>query len=734
VLLAVPAAAAGVVLGGYGAGLLLSASGLPTSGGPGRSAGADGVVTAATWWPAAIIALLAVIVMTWPARRPVMPGEARALRGRQAALSVAARAGLDLALVSLGLLALWELRRYSAVQPRPGGGLGVDPVLSAAPVVALAGIALIPLRLLPAAARLLDRVGARARHLDAAMAGWQVSRRPQRQGGPVLLVILAVATGTLALAEHQSWRQSQLDEASFTAGADVRVDLASPFAIGRAGTLVHARGVMSAMPVSTYDTGFDILALDARAAAVTVQLRPDLSPLPPAALWHRITPSRAGLALPGRPARLGLTVMARPAVGQRLGPLSVSVSVLDGSGIAYQVPAGNLAADGRYHQLAAVLSSAQQARYPLRLLGLSASYELPMRQLRPPSRANFLIRGLAVSSRASGSFPAPFAAAHALTGWQAAAAAPDLADPYSRGTPPAVTVWRAAAGAAALTFTPGSGALMGGPGLPPNPASGQLSLTEPVRAAPLPAIATTAFLDSAGARVGDVVPLQVGDVNVPARLVAAVRGFPTVASGQPAVIVDLARLSSVLVLRSQPPLQVTQWWLRTGSAAPAGLPPGTTVITRAGLAAGLLGDPLPNVQQVGLLVIVAAVSLLACLGFAISVAAAVRERRLTDAVLAALGVGPASRAGQLCLEQLMLVVPAAAAGTLIGVILARWLVPVVTLTSAAAAPFPPARVVMPLPLLMVLALAVAAVPVAAAAATVRYRPDPAAQLRGAESG
>ena len=81
----------------------------------------------------------------------------------------------------------------------------------------------------------------------------------------------------------------------------------------------------------------------------------------------------------------------------------------------------------------------------------------------------------------------------------------------------------------------------------------------------------------------------------------------------------------------------------------------------------------------------------------------------------------------------MLSVPAAAAGVLIGVILARLLVPAVMLTSAAAAPFPPARVEIPLILLTLLALAVAAIPVAAAATTVGYRPDPAAQLRAGES-
>ena len=747
VLLAVPAAAGGVVLGGYGAGLLLSASGLPASGAHGLTGMSRVIMEGGAWWPAVMIAVLAVLVMVWPAFRPDPPGKARVRRGRQAALSTVVRAGLDVALVALGLLALWELRRYSAVPRLSGGELGVDPVLAAAPVVALVGISLIPLRLLPVAARRLDRVSARARHVDAALAGWQLARRPRRQVGPILLVMLAVATGTLALAQHQSWRQSQLDQASFAGGADVRVDLASPLALSRAGTLAHATGVVSAMPVASLYNGFSLLALDAQAATGTVLLRPDLSPLPAAALWRRIIASggRPGLGLPGKPARLEITAMVRPA-SQRPGTLSVDLSVLDGSGIVYQVSAGNLAADGRFHNLVATLSATRQAVYPLRLLGVSASYTLPRPgqtgpamiagrhpQQVPAARSAFLIGGLAVSDRASGSMPPRFANGVALASWHPLAAAAELADPRARGTPPGVAAWRAAGSSAELTFTAGSGELVERPWLPPLPVSGQLSVTAGNPAAPLPAIATTAFLSSAGAGVGDVVRLPVGSVNVPARLMAEVRGFPTVASGQPAVIVDLGQLGDALAARSQPPLSVTQWWLRTGSGIPAGLPPGAAVTTRAGLATGLLADPLPNVQQLGSLVIVIAAGLLACLGFAVSVAAAVRERRLTDAVLAALGVGPTARAGQLCLEQLMLSVPAAAAGVLIGVILARLLVPAVILTSAAAAPFPPARVEIPLFLLALVALAVAAIPVVAAATTVGYHPDPAAQLRAGES-
>jgi hypothetical protein len=761
-LLAVTGAVAGIAAGSYLAGRLLSASGLPgtrTAGGLPGLLGSG--VAAGAWWPAVVIVAGVIVVVTWPALRPATPGEARLRRGRQAVLATAARAGLDAALIGLGVLALWELRRYSAAPRLAGGTLGIDPVLTVAPAVALAGISLLPLRILPLAARLLDGLSRRGRRLAAALASWQVSRRAVRDGSPVLLVVLAVATGTLVLAQHQSWRQSQLDQAAFAAGSDATVTLASPFPLGRGAVIAQARGVRTAMPAAAINSGFDVLAVDARKAARTVQLRPDLSALPAAALWGRITPGTAGpgLVLPGRPARLEVSARVRVPRGSHLGALSASLSVQDASGIVYSVPAGKLPADGRYHQLVTGLSGPGHGQasgppaYPLRLLGLSLAYQLPGFPA-PPYRtvaaqqatqraerraadapAAVDIRALTVSARPSGSFPAAFAAPGRLGRWHAAASSATLADPrLTQGIQPAVASWRASPAAATLTFRPGAGDLIQVLGGPVLPVTGQLTLTAGSPRLPVPAIATRAFLAAAGDHLGQTIAVPVGTANVPVRLVAEVRAFPATGSAGPVVVMDLAALQEVLAAQSQPPLPVTQWWLTTAHGrVPPGLPAGATVVSWAGSAAQLLGDPLPNVPQLSLLVIVVAAGLLAGIGFLVSVVAAVRERQLQTALLAALGVGRAARAGQLGPEQLMLAVPGAAAGALIGAALAHLLVPAVTLTTGASAPFPPVQVVIPLGWTAWLALGVAAVPVLVAVVAAA-RPDPAAGLRAGETG
>lgn len=227
--------------------------------------------------------------------------------------------------------------------------------------------------------------------------------------------------------------------------------------------------------------------------------------------------------------------------------------------------------------------------------------------------------------------------------------------------------------------------------------------------------------------------MTLGTASVRARIVAAVTRFPTVTGGG-ALIMDLATLQSELTRQSAAILPVTQWWLRTRHfTRPAGLPPDAAVASRAQAEAGLVADPVSGLPQQALPAIALAAVVLAAVGFSVSVAASVTKRRAQRALLAALGVSRSAQAGQLCLEQLMLSLPAAVAGLLLGAALAGLLIRAVTLTAAAAAPVPPVLIEIPWGLAAGLAAAVAIIPVLAAALTIVRRPDPAAQLRAGES-
>jgi FtsX-like permease family len=715
-----------------------------------------GIAPLAWLWALATLVLCAA-VMAWPALHALSPDAARRRRGRQARLAGIAWAGGDLAVVALAAVSVWELRGYSAVAHPATGPLGIDPVVAVAPALALAGVALIPLRGLPLLARLADRATDHERRLAAAMVSWQIARRPIRQAGPALLVVIATATTTLALAGYASWRQSAADQAAFAVGSDVRVDSAAALPLGADGAISRAPGVTAATPasVASLGNGGQMIALDASTAGQTILLRPDLSPLPLSTLWPRITPRRpSGLALPGHPDRLEIlaTLGAAPhtsAAGVRrgLGPVAVTAWIQDAGGAVYQIPAaGPLPADGQPHSLVFRLSSSRQTSYPLRLLRVSLTYVLPPYDPAHPTSAptaGLSLGSLAVAAPGAGPFGRPLRPG-ALAAWQVTAFSTSVpAEPPgpfggtspANGTPPAIVErHRSAGGGQRLTFTAGhapSEQVISKLDYPYPTPIGQLALTAPLPDQTVPAIATSGYLAANHLGIGSIISVPLSGFSVTFRIVASVAGFPTVFGLNRALVADLPEVNELLAADLATPLPVTRWWLSTAGGhlprLPGGL--GLAVADRASQQAALLRNPLLKAPRQAMLAVGVAAVLLGALGFSVSVAASLRSRRTQSAVFAALGVGKNAQAGQLSLEQCALSLPAAAAGLLAGTGLARLMVPAIALTGSAAPPLPPALVILPLGPAVTLVLVTAAAPVAAAALSVLRRPDPAAQLR-----
>ncbi len=713
------------------------------------------------WLSALAVVVVCVAVMAWPALHTLTPDAARLRRSRQARLAAIAWAGGDLALVALAAVAVWELHGYSAVAHPATGSLGIDPVIALAPALALAGAALIPLRGLPLLARLADRATDHERRLAATMVSWQIARRPIRQAGPVLLVVIATATTTLALAGYASWRQSTADQASFAVGSDVRVDSAGPLPLGPTGEITQAKGVTAATSASLASIGNagQMIALEASTADKTILLRPDLSPLPLRTLWQRITPRHLpGVALPGEPDRLEVlaTLGAGPGtsaaeVMKALASVSVTASIQDAGGTTYEISANeSLTADGRPQSVVFTLSDSRQASYPLRLLGLTLTFTLPPYDQKNPTwapDARLSIESLAVAETATGPFGRPFCHGACLAAWHGTGSAalvptgapgPYGGTPASDGAAPSILDWQGegpkTGGTRQLTFNTGhdpSIAVELSVSLPPGIATGQVSIAAQPPSQIIPAIATSGYLSANNLGIGSTTSVSLNGFAATVRIVASVADFPTVYGQNQALIADLTEVNDVLTASLVPPLPVTRWWLRTADDQiphlPAGL--GLSVTSRASQQAALLDNPLLTAPRQAVLAIGVAAVLLGVLGFSISVAASLRSRRTQSAVFAALGVGKNAQARQLCLEQCALSLPAAAAGLLAGIGLAQLMVPAITLTADSTAPVPYALVILPLGPAIALALVTAAGPVAAAALSVLRRPDPAAQLR-----
>ena len=695
------------------------------------------------WSGAGFVLLMCLCIVLWPAVRPPGIAAIRIRRGRQATVASAAAAGADLALIALAVVAVHELLSRSAVT----AGTGIDPVIAVAPALALAGLALIPLRLLPLAARGLERLTARGKWLGAAMANWEISRRPVRQSGPALLVILAVGTSTLALAQYQSWRQSVQDQAAFTAGAQVRVSLANPEPLPGVTAITGLHGVTAAMPVSQQPLGTgQLLAIGGAQAAATVTMRPDLSPQAPVRkLWSDLDQGAGppGLLVPGRPERLALTASVACGSAGQLGSISATVTVQDGYGLTYSFPAGTMPADGRPHHLVVQLGPASGIAYPLHLLSVALQYDVPFAPAPATDRSAVLqISSVAASGRPAGPFGAPFAAGRQLAQWPLRTSSFGLdaissqAQGQSEGSlRPHFVSSEAAGSAARFRFFPGQGPdlsrqTLAKMGVTSIPAQVQVAIPPARQAVPL--IATSGYLHAYNLAVGSAVAISIGGTNVTGRVVAGVADFPTMPPE--AVVANQASLQDALISAGGAPLPATSWWLSTTSGQPpAGLPAGSAVVAAAAVSAALQRDPVSAAPIKAALAVAVAAALLAALGFCISVAASARARRSQRALLAALGVPAADQARLFCLEELMVSGPAALVGLILGVGLAHLLIPAMTLTATAGLPVPPVLVRVPVPWVALIVIAVPAIPVLAAAVATLRQLDPAAELRVAEA-
>lgn len=284
-LLALPAAIAAPLLAGPLIRLLSARGPLERAGLTPDSAAGRG-----TWLVAAACALgcAAAVVAPTLLRGGGADGVLSAGRTvRAKPLPAPLRAGADGALLVVAGVAYWQLDRQTsgsgALSGDRSGTLGIDPVLVAAPALALLAGTVLTLRLLPPVARLAERRAAAGRGLPSALAGWQLSRRPLRGAGPVLLLVLAVAIGMLALAQGASWDRSQRDQADFHAGTDVRVLTSRLPELGQGGMMERVPGVTAAAPAARWGMSLsgggsaEVLALDTARAAEGLRLRPDLA-------------------------------------------------------------------------------------------------------------------------------------------------------------------------------------------------------------------------------------------------------------------------------------------------------------------------------------------------------------------------------------------------------------------------------------------------------------------------
>ncbi|MFG3187586.1 FtsX-like permease family protein [Streptomyces omiyaensis] len=752
-LLALPAAAVAPLLAGPLTRLFAERSALSSLG-----VRLDTSPSLTVWLVSTGVALACAAAVVAPALA-ARDGDAVSLRkARGGTLPWPVRAGADLALLLIAGIALWQLQRSPEAA---ADGSSVDPVLVAAPALALLAGTVLTLRLLPPAARLAERRAAGGRGLSAALAGWQFSRRPLRGAGPVLLLVLAVAMGMLAIGQSRSWERSQHDQADFRAGAPVRVLGVGPGDATRTARLAAVPGVREVAPVhrSTMDVAgrtATVLAAATDRLAGGLLMREDLGGGTAAQVLAPLAPeqsSRPGLALPrdSRSVVVGLRSEAPPGTsGAR-----VTLVLEDSYGVPYRQSAGQLPADGRTHRLSldltALTGGGARSDTGFVLTGIEISADFSEGDLRAQTLHVDLLGTTGKDGALRTADPA-----RTLAGWKA------VREQTLRGDAqdPEELKGRAGAPAADAQATPYSF---------PYGLTGVFSdrfapLSEDyaVRlAAPagredhlLPAIASEAFMAASKAKPGEHLEVSLGGRRLYVVVGRVVKDLPTTgtagrttdaaaAGGVPedggGILLDLTAVNRYLATTDpSAPVAPTEWWLtpepgRADAVARALLEgaddePGEIVV-RDAVADELLGDPLGAGPHTALMAVAAAAAALAAVGFAVGSAGSVRERAAEFAILRAIGAPRRRLARLLAAEQGVLIGVGLLVGVALGTLLARVVVPLVVLTGRATRPVPPVLVELPLGEVALLLAGVAALPLAVVAAIALRRNDPAVSLR-----
>ncbi|MFF3006205.1 FtsX-like permease family protein [Kitasatospora sp. NPDC057940] len=710
--------------------------------------------TGVSWslWPIAVLCAFACVLLA--SLPSLLRGAGAALRSRsgrrQALVSGIARNGGDLAVLAMAVLAYQQLSQYGGgLSTDSSGRLGVDLLLVATPTLALCAGTLVVLRLLPLAARLGAHVAARGRGLGPALVGWQLARRPARATGPVLLLVMAVATGVLALGQHATWTASQRDQAAFSTLGGLRISASHNALMGQGGRYGALPGGDRLVPVVREDQSLpngkgQLLAVDTAALAERVPVRPDLlggrtredvfGPLAQLAP----TGPQAGLELPGHPLRIDAEVTvqqpeqemklpngsSRPAVHPE-----ARLLVRDRFGVIHKVAFGPLPLNGDAKVSASLTTMVDaplgSAAAPLTVAGVIVSFG-------DRSDGELTVRRLSASDSADG--PATAVQVPAGFGWTAEVPAVRATKDVVAG--PAAKLGSEPAGADSLfsiryRFANGLGNDLLRAVLRPAGTSVPETLS---------GVATRDYLKLVGASVGDTLKVPFNGSVLPVKVASTVDALPT--AGPNALMVDLATTARLMAAQGNELPNRAEWWLpatgpgdRTPAEAAAALraAPGTQDVQLYEEASeALLSDPVGAAPQSALMVIAVVTGVLAAIGFGAAVAASARERSRDSALLLALGARRKQVTRTMAAEQALLVALGGVVGLGLGTLLVHLIVPFVVLTPAATRPTPEALIELPFGQALLLTAAIAVVPLLSAFLMGRRRRDVAARLRHVE--
>ncbi len=637
----------------------------------------DSALLTAGWTAVALAVVVHGVAVLVPVVRSVRDRRAVSrLRWRPARFAAAQRLGADVVLTAVAVLGWLQLRQYRSPV---GDGSAVDLVLVLAPMVMTAAAALLVLRLLPPAARLLDPLAQRGSGFVLPLGGWQLGRRAAGHAGPALVVTLALAVAALSSTALVILDRGDRDQAAFRVGSHLRIVPSDRIAQEqRRDAYEGLPGVRSVTPVlemdaSVAEESVGITALHTGADVFTSSVGDKSADL------GEVIPEH-GLSLDGEPKELTLRVRLSADGPGKAEPVRFTAFFEDGDGligasevelpesgphtVRLPVPDGST----RLVQLGLAMPHETQRR----------TYRLVVDEVANPGDAD-LWRDLFLP-------------------------APDL---HAAGCPAATPRKRPgnAPGPVLCSIRPAlPGVLIDAVLRGPN-----TELAHPVRSIRLglappdrrpeasPALADDSLISAGLASVGDVVTVR-QSVGGSARLkiVGVIDAVPgDMDRNRPRLLVDSRAFTAQLVLTGGAPGPESFWWARADGGDTQAAMRALRANPRLGTAldvttarAELTADPLRRGAKSALTLCLVLAPPFAVVAFALHTALAARARSREFALLRAIGVRRRQLAAYLWTEQLGLAAVAAVLGTVLGAGLAVLIMPVVTVDAGGRPVFP----------------------------------------------
>lgn len=686
-------------------------------------------VTATAWIAAAVVGVLVVAIVTWPAVRSARSfARSQAARSRQDRSLPMQRTGLDIVVAALAIIGLWRLSRSSAATSDLSGRLGTDPVLVLAPTLGVVAGSLITLRLISIVATAIQRITARQGALPMALAGWEIARRPGRTARTSVLIVLSVTVGAFAAVHGASWQRSLRDQADAAVSVDVLVTpdprpaatLPQPYVPD---AYTQLDGVDDVIPVdrptasvSTELSSVPVVLTDAVALGDALRLRPDLyGPVGSAdafAELHR--PSDLGGVPLGDPTgdlTVDYSLVASPEEAR--GSIRFSATVLDGHGtpihlVGERIPAvdtdrqavtGTVAFPFRSDDVPGLSLGLDG---PIQLVSLdvafpavqddpfadeplpSASYRLAIGPARVADRQVELDAAWRVSTAALGD--ALTVPSHELT-------------TTGEGLHLAVDSGSTIRASASYTLRLDTGDFDDDEG------------------AEIPIFATPGLLDATSLDVGDRLVARLNGATADLRIEGVVPVVPFDVRSHVAFVADWATVSIDRFDRARRFESPDAWAISTDEATARGLervlagPPYSvqSFAERRQEARTISREPVTVGLSGSLALALTASLVVAAIGLVLTAVVGGRERRPAFAVLRAMGTRASELRRWLLLETVPLVGFSAAAGLVSGIALARLALPSLGVSREGARSIPSPQLVVPwATLAVIVAIAVAA--------------------------